>query len=71
MSQSPSLIVTHLLSLTDTPRELRQRGVSTTYQALWRAAMEGRIPAIRQGRRWFIRAADLDAIATVFAAVEQ
>lgn len=63
--------MSHHLSLTDTPRELRQRGVTVTYEKLWRAAMEGRIPSVRQGRRWFVKTTDIDTIAATFAPVEQ
>jgi hypothetical protein len=54
------------LSLTDTPRALAALGTPVTYRALWGAVVEGRIPAERVGKRWFIRDTDLKSIAQTF-----
>jgi hypothetical protein len=54
------------LPLTDTPRALAALGTPVTYRALWGAVVEGRIPAERVGKRWFIRDTDLKSIAQTF-----
>ena len=57
------------ISITDLPRELRAQKIDTTYNAVWRAASEGRIPAERHGKRWFVKASDLPKVAAFFAPV--
>jgi hypothetical protein len=54
------------LFLTDVPRALAPFGAHATYQQLWGAAVAGRIPAERVGRKWTIRTADLATIAKTF-----
>jgi hypothetical protein len=51
------------IPLTDAPRALRAHGLSTTYNALWIAIVAGHVPAVRVGKRWHVRAADLAVIA--------
>lgn len=50
------------LRLTDAALALATRGTPVSYRALWGAAIEGRIPATRNGQRWIVKAADLDGI---------
>jgi hypothetical protein len=57
------------ISISDVPRHLRAKGVDTTYNFVWRAAVEGRIPAEKQGARWFVRADDMPRITEHFAPV--
>jgi hypothetical protein len=54
------------ISILDLPRHLRAEGIITTYNATWRAAVEGRIPAERHGSRWYVREADLPKIKAAF-----
>ena len=45
--------------------ELRERyGASLAYQALWRAVVDGLVPARRVGRVWRIKRVDVPAIAS-------
>lgn len=54
------------LDIPDAVRELRiNHGVAVRYAPFWQAAVEGRIPATRVGKRWQVRRADLPAIAEV------
>jgi hypothetical protein len=39
--------------------------INHPYTVLWRAATEGRIPAIRRGGRWFVLEGDLAQIADI------
>ena len=55
------------IELARLPRILRERNVTTTYPACWRAVADGKIPAERIGARWFINPDDLDQIATTLA----
>ena len=57
------------ISITDLPRALRAEGIETTYNTVWRAASEGRIPAERHGKRWFVNTADLPKVQAFFAPV--
>ena len=57
------------ISITDLPRVLREQGTVISYNMAWRAANEGRIPAERHGKRWFVKASDLDTIRATFAPV--
>lgn len=59
------------IAIIDLPRALRAEGIETTYNVVWRAASEGRIPAERHGKRWFVKASDLPLIVSAFAPVEQ
>ena len=52
------------LKLIEALPELRQHGIATTYHRLWAAVVEGRIPAVRVGKRWKIRRSDLSHAAT-------
>ena len=52
------------LPLTDAALALATRGTPVSYRALWGAAIEGRIPATRLGRRWIVQEADLATIAS-------
>lgn len=54
------------LYLPDATRALNAAGVMATYPQLWRAVVEGRIPAERIKRRWMIRKDDLPKIADTF-----
>jgi hypothetical protein len=50
-------------------QELRSvHGVSTTYQRLWAAVVNGQAPALRVGRRWMILRADLPRVAAALDA---
>ena len=55
--------------ITDLPRALRAEGIDTSYNACWRAATEGRIPAEKQGRQWFVKTDDLPKVRAFFAPV--
>ncbi len=55
------------ISLNELPRALREHDVSVTYPTVWRAVVDGRIPAIREGRRWFIDPANMPEIVTTLA----
>ena len=57
------------ISITDLPRTLREQGTVISYNMAWRAANEGRIPAERHGKRWFVKASDLDTIRATLAPV--
>lgn len=59
------------ISLTEVPRHLRDKGITTSYNQIWRAACEGRIPAEKHGVRWFVKQDDLPKVAEVFAPAEQ
>ncbi len=60
--------MTDKISMTDMPRALRELGVEASYNLCWRAAVEGRIPAERMGRRWYVKADDLPRVADHFTA---
>lgn len=53
----------HRISITEALRPLNERGCGLTYNKLHNIASEGRIPAERLGRTWYVREADLDTIA--------
>jgi len=57
--------MTDNIPLTDAPRALRAHGLSTTYQRLWRAVVNGEVPAERVGKKWHVREADLPIIAQI------
>jgi hypothetical protein len=59
--------MTNFLSLTAVPLHLHEQGVTVTYNQIWRAATEGRIPAERVGGRLFVKTDDLAKVASVFA----
>jgi hypothetical protein len=42
-----------------------EHGVSTTYHLLWKAVVEGRVPAHRVGKRWKVRPNDTPQVAVV------
>ena len=54
------------IQLSDLPRALAGHGVFPSYLSVWRAAVDGRIPAERTGARWFVECADLPRIAAAF-----
>lgn len=55
------------LDLTEALPELRAlHGSRISYQRLWLAVVEGRVPARREGKRWRVRQSDLPAIAAAF-----
>lgn len=55
------------LTLIEAPRALMAHiAPPPTYHQLWMAAVAGRIPAEKVGKRWMIRAADLERIAKTF-----
>jgi hypothetical protein len=45
----------------------REHGVAVPYPRIWRAAVEGTIPAIRVGKRWFIEVDRLAEVASILA----
>lgn len=53
------------ISLTDTPRALREHGATCSYMLVWKAVVGGNIPAERIRNRWHVRKADLPAIAQI------
>ena len=55
------------IRLSSVPYELAQLGYNVSYQRLWRAATEGRIPTTRRGTHWLVDRADLPAVAEAFA----
>ena len=55
------------IRLSSVPYELAQLGHNVSYQRLWRAATEGRIPTTRRGTHWLVDRADLTVIAEAFA----
>lgn len=54
------------ISLSDLPRALSAHHIAPSYLTVWRAAVDGRIPAQRVGSRWFVKGADLPCIAAAF-----
>ena len=60
--------MTDLMPLSDGPRAIIPLGGSVSYMTLWRAAIDGRVPAQKKGSRWFVSAADIPQIAAVFPA---
>ena len=61
-----ALILPDPISLSDLPRALALHGVFPSYLTVWRAAVDGRIPAERAGGRWFVHDVDLPRIAATF-----
>ena len=57
------------ISLIDLPRALRDQGVTANYSTVWRAAVDGRIPATRDGRRWWIDPSDMPTIMRTLSTV--
>ena len=55
------------IPLTELGRALVEHGATVSYPRLWRAVCDGRIPAERVGRQWFINPDDLPVIAEAFA----
>ncbi len=55
-------VIEKTLPLTDAALVLATRGTPVSYRALWGAAIEGKIPATRNGRRWMVKETDLDGI---------
>ena len=51
------------ISLTNTPRALRQHGATCSYMQVWKAVVSGDVPAQRIRNRWHVRKADLPMIA--------
>lgn len=56
------------ISLTDTPRALREHGATCSYMHIWKAVVGGDIPAQRIRNRWHVLKADLPAIAQILKA---
>ena len=49
--------------LPDVLRELRKQcGLDTTYSRLWRGIVEGRVPAVRVGKRYRVSRANYPAV---------
>lgn len=58
------------LPLPETVGELRTKfGVCASYLQLWRGVIEGRVPAVRVGRQYRIKRADLPTAAEALRAV--
>ena len=57
---------TTTLSILALIAELRALGVQKSYQTIWRATVEGQIPAERVGKKWHFKSADVPAIAAFF-----
>jgi hypothetical protein len=53
------------MPIIEAPRALREYGLATTYQRLWRAVVAGEVPAERVGKKWHVRTADLPIIAQI------
>lgn len=53
------------IALVSVPRELKALtgGISPTYRQIWQAAADGDLPAEQINGRWYIKRADLPAIA--------
>lgn len=53
------------IALPNVPRELSQlTGRPVGYSRLYKSVLEGLVPAERDGSRWFMRRADLPAVAS-------
>lgn len=61
-----ALHMTDVISLTEMPMELRDRGLRVSYSRLYRAAIEGDIPAKRVSGRWCVEAGDVPAVEAHF-----
>ena len=59
------------IPMPELPLALSKHGVSMTYQQLWHARVQGKIPAYKRGSRWYVRSADLPAMAAAFLAENQ
>ena len=57
--------MTDTMPIIEVPRALREYGLATTYQRLWRAVVAGEVPAERVGKKWHVRTADLPIIAQI------
>ena len=57
--------MTDTVPIVEAPRALREYGLATTYQRLWRAVVAGDVPAERVGKKWHVRTADLAIIAQI------
>lgn len=55
------------ISLIDLARALREHDVEVSYPQCWRAVVDGRIPATREQRRWWVKSADLPMIAATIS----
>lgn len=56
--------------LIELPRRLRKVGIVVSYPFAWRAVVDGRIPAHRDGKRWLIDPADMPTIRNAFTPAE-
>ena len=54
--------MTQKISLIELPRLMRADGIEISYATAWRAVVDGKIPATRQGRGWFVDQSDLPAV---------
>lgn len=60
--------MSHQIELVAVPAALRQaHNVTVAYPRLWRAVVDGRVPAIRDGRRWYIEQDKLPEIARIMS----
>lgn len=59
--------MTGRLTLPDLSRALREAGISSSYQSLWRRVAAGEIPARRDPAGWTFDPADLPEIAATLA----
>jgi len=61
------------IPLIEVPARLRDALGTTppTYHAIWRAAVQGEIPATRLGGRWYVRAGDMPRVVAAFAPADQ
>ena len=57
--------MTDTMPIIEAPRALREYGLATTYQRLWRAVVAGEVPAERVGKKWHVRTDDLPIIAQI------
>ena len=59
--------MTTRISLIELPRLMRADGIEISYATAWRAVVDGKIPATRQGRGWFVDQSDLPAVKEYFS----
>jgi hypothetical protein len=55
------------ITLTEVPARINATGLNISYHRIWRAAIEGRFPTERNGKRLFVNVEDLPKVLDVFA----